>query len=151
MRGYSLSREQVGVAGSTSVAPLKYDPHYFSHSRVTPSPFLPSSLPHSQPKVIKPLHFLPAIHTSAHSFLTGPASLCHFSLGESPRTSESPRGCVSALILFTLSATYSHFFLLRLFLFATPDLCFIFSPYRRVLTSKHYSNRLPYLLTNRFG
>lgn len=64
----------------------------------------------------------------------------------SPRTSESPRGCVSALILFALSATSSHCFLLRLFLFATPDLCFIFSPYPRVLTSKHYSNRLPYPL-----
>ena len=69
----------------------------------------------------------------------------------SAKTSESPRGCVSALILFTLSATYSHCFLLRLFLFATPDLCFIFSPYPRVLTSKHYSNRLPYLLTKWFG
>ena len=65
----------------------------------------------------------------------------------SPRTSQSPRGCASVLILFALSATSSHCFLLRLFLFATPDLCFIFSPYPRVLTSKHYSNRLPYLLT----
>ena len=58
MRIHSLSREQVGVAGSTTMASLKYDPHCFSHSHVAASPFLPSSLPHFQPNVIKSLHFL---------------------------------------------------------------------------------------------
>lgn len=141
-----MSREQVGVAGSTTMASLKYDPHCFSHSHVAASPFLPSSLPHSQPNVIKSLHFLTCHSQPCPLHSDWPSISPPLLPGESPRTSESPRGCVSALILFALSATSSHCFLLRLFLFATPDLCFIFSPYPRVLTSKHYSNRLPYPL-----
>lgn len=66
--------------------------------------------------------------------------------GDHPGTSQSPRGCASVLISCPVSNILS-LLSLRLFLFATPDLCFIFSPYPRVLTSKHYSNRLPYLLT----
>lgn len=82
-------------------------PPSFSFPRHPPG-VAPSSLSHSQPNVVKSLHFL-TCHSGFHSLHPDCPSISPPTTPSvSPRTAVSRRGHVSALILFALLAMFFH-------------------------------------------